>query len=79
MRKCVECERLRRAFADVTRLNVEISSLQAAARLDHKETLEAINEAALVADRNWQSVKRELGEHLATHAKDAEVGSAGTD
>ena len=67
MNICVECERLRRAFAEVTRLNVEVTSLMMAARVDGKQAQEVLKEASLEADRRWRAAKAELEEHLATH------------
>ena len=73
MKKCVECERPRRAFADVTRLNVEISTLQLAARSDRPETIEVLKEASLTADQRWRAVRHELDQHLALHAQSAKL------
>ena len=77
MKKCAQCERLRRAFAEVTRLNVEIGSLQMAAHSDRPETIEVLREASLIADQRWRAARADLAKHFAEHAPPESVRAFG--
>ena len=67
---CTECRRLRRAFAEACRLNIELSALLINARADPPDVLHMLREASRIADERWQQARAELAAHVAEHSSD---------
>jgi len=65
---CLECKRLRQAYADATKRSTELSS-QIANNLKITGTSGAFSKTSRVMDAEWNAAREALFAHIATHSK----------